>query len=149
MLRLVVAMVFSLSSLSAAQPQASDQGQCLCAACKSEDAICLSERAIAKHVEHIQPLLTPPNGKNLRLKGIIRFAIRFGADGRVQCLRLISGHALVVDSGQSALLNWIFRPVVINGTKHGGCGELAIRYKLGLYGNSTRVVMPTKQRGVP
>lgn len=57
----------------------------------------------------------PVLAKQARIQGVVRFTVNIGKDGTVQDVQLISGHPLLVESAQSAVWQWQYKPVLLNG----------------------------------
>jgi tetratricopeptide (TPR) repeat protein len=57
----------------------------------------------------------PPLALQARISGIVEFIINIGADGKVQSLQLMRGHPLLVDAAKNAVLQWVYRPTLLNG----------------------------------
>ncbi len=57
----------------------------------------------------------PPLALQARISGIVEFTVDIGVDGKVQSLRLVRGHPLLVNSAKDAVLQWIYRPTLLNG----------------------------------
>lgn len=110
--------------------------------CNKETAgyLVLTEKQLARAVKHIDPILMPPNGNQIRLQGVIVLKIRFDALGKVDCVQLVSGDPMVVDQARAAVLRWTFKPVRLESRTYGGCGTLRVAYRLGLAGNSTTIL---------
>ena len=94
------------------------------------DTACLSAEQMKGRIDHFEPLKAPPFGKGLKLDGVVKVQVRFGADGVVSYARILSGHPMIIYSALEAIRKSIFKPVYTDGTWHGGCGPLRIRYTL-------------------
>ena len=57
----------------------------------------------------------PPLALQARISGIVEFIVDIGADGKVQSLKLVRGHPLLVDAAKDAVLQWVYRPTLLNG----------------------------------
>jgi TonB family protein len=57
----------------------------------------------------------PPEAKNARIQGTVRFRVILNADGTVQNLQLVSGHPLLVRAARDAVQQWVYRPTLLNG----------------------------------
>lgn len=70
----------------------------------------------------IEPLLLteiepqyPPLALSARVEGEVEFTVTIGSDGRVEQIELVRRHPLLVDAAPSAVKNWVYQPVVVNG----------------------------------
>jgi protein TonB len=57
----------------------------------------------------------PPLAKQARIQGTVELSAIIGKDGRVQDLKVVRGHPLLVQSALEAVKNWIYRPTMLNG----------------------------------
>ena len=57
----------------------------------------------------------PPLAKQARISGTVELSAVIGKDGRVQDLKVIKGHPLLVQSALDAVKNWVYRPTLLNG----------------------------------
>jgi TonB family protein len=80
-----------------------------------------------------QPLLLPPRGTGgfdtcqliqrgkpehlagTRMRGTVRLSAIVGSDGHIKQLRVVSGHPLLIDSALSAVRQWTFEPMFLDG----------------------------------
>jgi TonB family protein len=65
-------------------------------------------------VRRVEPVY-PPLAKQARIQGTVRFTAVTDEDGQVQDLQLISGHPLLVESAREAVMQWEYRPTLLNG----------------------------------
>lgn len=63
-------------------------------------------------VEPVYPSLA----RAARVQGEVGFTIDIGPDGRVQNIRLVRGHPLLVNAAKEAVLQWVYRATLLNGT---------------------------------
>jgi len=57
----------------------------------------------------------PAAALHRRIQGTVRFSALIGKDGRVETLRLISGHPLLVRAARKAAQQWVYSPTLIGG----------------------------------
>lgn len=65
-------------------------------------------------IHHVPPVY-PRLAKEARIQGTVRLAALIGEDGRVERLRLISGHPLLVKASFDAVKRWRYLPVMCRG----------------------------------
>lgn len=65
-------------------------------------------------VHRVQPVY-PPIAKTAHVQGPVIIAAVIDTDGRVESLKLISGHPLLVKAAMDAVRQWRYRPYVLNG----------------------------------
>jgi protein TonB len=68
----------------------------------------------ANLINQVRPVY-PPLAKQARISGTVELSAIIGKDGRVQDLKVIKGHPLLVQSALDAVKNWIYRPTLLNG----------------------------------
>ncbi|MGB9459245.1 MAG: M56 family metallopeptidase [Bryobacteraceae bacterium] len=57
----------------------------------------------------------PPLAKQAKIQGTVELSAVIGKDGRVQDLRVIRGHPLLVQAALDAVKNWVYQPTLVNG----------------------------------
>ena len=57
----------------------------------------------------------PASARHNRVQGTVRFQMLIGKDGRVLNLALVSGHPDLVDAARDAVMQWVYRPTLLNG----------------------------------
>jgi protein TonB len=68
----------------------------------------------ANLITQIKPVY-PPLAKQARIQGTVELSAIIGKDGRVQDLKVVRGHPLLVHSAMDAVKGWIYRPTMLNG----------------------------------
>lgn len=105
----------------------------------SGGAICLTDREMRSHVDHIEPLQPSGLGTGLNLSGTVVMEIRLDPNGKVACARAKSGHPIAISAAMQAIPKWTFKPVLSNGVRKAGCGRITIKYSLRDRGSSTEL----------
>ncbi len=57
----------------------------------------------------------PPLAKQARISGTVRLMAQIAADGRIQDLRVISGHPMLISAAIDAVRRWVYKPTLLNG----------------------------------
>lgn len=57
----------------------------------------------------------PPEAKQARIQGTVRFNATIGADGTIKDLQVVSGHPMLVQSALEAVKQWVYKPTLLNG----------------------------------
>ncbi len=70
--------------------------------------------AEANVIHRVQPVY-PAFAKSARIQGTVEFTAVISKDGRVEQLQLVSGHPLLVSAARDAILEWRYRPTMLNG----------------------------------
>jgi TonB family protein len=68
----------------------------------------------ANLIRKVMPVY-PPEAKNARIQGTVRFEAILARDGTVQSLQLFSGHPLLVKAARDAVQQWVYKPTLLNG----------------------------------
>jgi len=70
--------------------------------------------AAANLIEQVEPVY-PPLAQAARVQGSVEFNAVIGEDGAIKTLQLVRGHPLLVNAAKSAILQWKYRPTILNG----------------------------------
>jgi len=68
----------------------------------------------ANLINQVKPIY-PPLAKQARISGTVELSAIIGKDGRVQDLKVVRGHPLLVQAALDAVKNWIYKPTLLNG----------------------------------
>ena len=68
----------------------------------------------ANLVRRVMPIY-PPLAKSARVQGTVEFTALISKEGRVENLRLVHGHPLLVQAAREAIEQWRYRPTILNG----------------------------------
>ncbi|MGI8741207.1 MAG: energy transducer TonB [Bryobacteraceae bacterium] len=68
----------------------------------------------ANLIKKVTPVY-PPEAKQARLQGTVRFSVIIAKDGTVENIQLISGHPLLVPAALEAVKQWVYKPTLLNG----------------------------------
>jgi protein TonB len=68
----------------------------------------------ANLINQVRPIY-PPLAKQARISGTVELSAVIGKDGRVQDLKVVRGHPLLVQAALDAVKNWIYKPTLLNG----------------------------------
>ena len=132
---LIAVFVFAGSSSA----QTIQTARLIACSCELKNTVCLTSAEMAQHVIKVE--MSPDlMGNHSNYQGIAVFQIGFDEKGRVTGAEAISGHPLGISHLMSAVSNWRFRPVIVNGVKKRACGKLLIRFKMKENVPSTKVV---------
>lgn len=70
--------------------------------------------AEANLVHRVMPVY-PPLAKSARVQGAVEFTAVINKEGQIENLRLMRGHPLLVEAAREAVLQWRYRPTLLNG----------------------------------
>jgi tetratricopeptide (TPR) repeat protein len=66
-----------------------------------------------KLIRRVDPIY--PTEKGVRVQGVVRFIAIIAKDGTIANLQLISGHPMLVEPARQAIMQWTYRPTLLNG----------------------------------
>jgi protein TonB len=70
--------------------------------------------AEANLIKKVQPVY-PPLAKSARVSGTVEFTATISKEGSIENLQLVRGHPLLVNAAKEAVLQWKYRPTMLNG----------------------------------
>lgn len=73
----------------------------------------------------------PPLAREARISGTVRFTIRIAKDGSIQNIQLVSGHPLLVAAAREALKQYVYSPVLVNGSPVVAVTSVDVNFALG------------------
>jgi protein TonB len=68
----------------------------------------------ANLIHRVQPVY-PPLAKTTRVEGTVEFMATISKQGMIENLQLVRGHPLLVNAAREAILQWRYRPTLLNG----------------------------------
>jgi TonB family protein len=71
----------------------------------------VAEANLIRKVEPIYPALA----QSARVSGTVEFTAVIGTDGHIQNLQLVRGHPLLVNAAKEAVLQYLYKPTLLNG----------------------------------
>ena len=86
----------------------------------------------------------PPLAKQANIQGAVELSALIGKDGKVQDLKVLRGHPLLVQAALSAVKDWVYKPTTINGEPMEVRTEISVNFSLWPSGSGE----PPKQIGV-
>jgi protein TonB len=61
---------------------------------------------------------------------MVRFTAYIGKDGSITSLEVVSGHPLLVQSAQDAVMQWMYKPTLLNGEPVPVVTQIDVNYTL-------------------
>jgi protein TonB len=83
----------------------------------------------AKILDRVIPTY-PALARQARIQGTVELIGVIGKDGRVQQLRVISGHPLLINAALEAVKQWAYRPTLLNGEPVEVVAPISVRFTL-------------------
>ena len=68
----------------------------------------------AKIIRRVIPVY-PPLARTARVQGMVKLEGVISTEGRIERLRVISGHPLLVQAAVDAVKQWLYRPTLLSG----------------------------------
>ena len=65
-------------------------------------------------IKKVQPQY-PPLAKSARVQGTVEFTAVISKEGKIENLKLVRGHPLLVNAAKEAVLQWRYKPTMLNG----------------------------------
>ena len=70
---------------------------------------------MAEPIQRVSPIY-PTIARNTRISGKVELMGVLGTDGRIHEVKVLSGHPFLVKAAVDAVLQWVYRPTILNGT---------------------------------
>jgi periplasmic protein TonB len=80
-------------------------------------------------VRRVQPVY-PPLAKLARIEGEVQLEAVISRTGRIENLRVLSGHPMLATAATDAVAQWQFRPYILNGTPVEVVTRVTVEFKL-------------------
>lgn len=85
--------------------------------------------AQANLIRQVQPIY-PPLAKAARVQGVVEFSAIISKEGNIEHLQLVNGHPLLVNAAKEAVLQWKYRPTLLNGQAVEVTTEISVVFAL-------------------
>ena len=72
----------------------------------------------------------PPLARMARIQGTVRLEAVISTDGRIQNLRVLAGHPLLVNAALEAVARWRYQPTLLNGEPVEVVTEIDVNFAL-------------------
>ncbi|MDQ2711576.1 MAG: energy transducer TonB [Acidobacteriota bacterium] len=86
--------------------------------------------AEANLLHKVQPLY-PALARSARVQGAVEFTAVISKEGRIENLQLLRGHPLLVNAAREAILQWQYRPTMLNGEPVEVVTTITVNFTLG------------------
>jgi protein TonB len=84
----------------------------------------------ANLIRRVQPLY-PPLAKTTHVEGTVEFTATISKEGTIENLQLVRGHPLLVNAAREAILQWRYRPTLLNGEPVEVITDILVKFTLG------------------
>ena len=85
--------------------------------------------AEANLIRRIVPVY-PPLAKAARIQGTVEFTAVISKEGTIENVQLVHGHPLLVQSARDAVLQWRYRPTLLNGQPVEVVTDIVVKFML-------------------
>lgn len=86
----------------------------------------VAEANLIRKIDPIYPALA----KSARVSGTVEFTAVVSAEGHIQNLQLVRGHPLLVNAAREAILQYIYRPTMLNGNPVPVVTSISVNFEL-------------------
>ena len=83
----------------------------------------------AKILHRVQPVY-PPLARTARIEGVVQLLGVLNREGRIESLRVLSGHPLLVQAALDAVRQWTYSPTYLNGVPVEVQAPIEVRFTL-------------------
>jgi protein TonB len=77
----------------------------------------------------VQPVY-PALAISTRVQGIVEFTAVISKQGTIEHLQLVRGHPMLVNAAQEAILQWRYKPTLLNGQPVEVITDIVVNFKL-------------------
>lgn len=85
--------------------------------------------AESRVVHRVVPLY-PPIAQSIRVEGVVEFSATISKEGNIENLQLIHGHPLLAKAAEAAVLQWKYRPTLLNGRPVEVITDIVVNFRL-------------------
>lgn len=83
----------------------------------------------ANLIRRVQPVY-PPLARTTHVEGVIEFTATISKQGTIENLQLVHGHPLLVNAAREAILQWRYRPTLLNGEPVEVITDIMVKFTL-------------------
>jgi len=81
-------------------------------------------------IYRVQPVY-PPLAKTTHVEGTVEFTAIISKQGTIENLQLLRGHPLLVNAARQAVLQWRYRPTLLNGEPVEVITDIVVKFTSG------------------
>ena len=109
--------------------------------CCQPGAVQLSATQTKARLRHTAPISSPLLSHSMRIgNAVLVFEIGSDPDGNISCIRVKSGHPILIAAAIESIKNWKLRPTTRGRQRRPVCGTLVVTVSLTRRGIRTRVL---------
>jgi len=80
-------------------------------------------------IHKVQPAY-PPIAKITRIQGVVEFTATISKTGAIEHLQLVRGHSMLVKAAEEAILQWTYKPTLLNGEPVEVITDIIVKFTL-------------------
>jgi len=97
----------------------------------AQDVLQVDEQTLGQHVVSQVAPIYPPIAKVARIGGNVIFDVQIGVTGKIESLKVVSGHPMLQQAAINCLKQWTFKPFEQDGAPVAAEGKISIAFDLG------------------
>jgi TonB family protein len=97
----------------------------------AQEILSVDQHTLDQHVDHRVTPIYPPIAKAIKIQGTVVFAVRIGVTGKVESMKVVSGHPMLQQAAMDCLKQWTFHPFEQDGKSVPASGVVSIEFSLG------------------
>jgi hypothetical protein len=115
--------------------------------CWQAGAVELSAAQTKARLRHVNPISPPLLYRGMRFtNAVLSFKLGTDIDGNVICIRMISGHPIIIGAAIESIKTWKFRPPKVKGQLQAIFGTLVVSVSGTEHGLKTKVLNAEPQK---
>ena len=102
-----------------------------------QEAMQVDAKTIQQHIDHKAFPAYPPIAKAAHIQGTVAFDLRIGTTGKIESMKVVSGHPMLQQAAIDCLKQWTFHPFQKDGVAVEAMGQYSIIFVLSDQSNTT------------
>ena len=103
----------------------------------AQETIQVNAKTIQQHIDHQAFPAYPPIAKAAHIQGTVVFNLRIGTTGKIESMKVVSGHPMLQQAAIDCLNQWTFHPFQKDGVPVVATGQYSIIFVLSDQSNTT------------
>jgi len=108
-------------------------GACFSFSVTAQQPILVDQATLSQHVDHHVPPVYPPIAKAANIQGAVFFDITVGVTGKIESMKVVSGHPMLRQAAIDCLKQWTYHPFEKDGVPVPATGQASISFMLSDY----------------
>lgn len=102
-------------------------------AARAQEVVAVDQSALSQHADHRVSPVYPPIAKAAHVQGTVFFDVRLGVSGKIESMKVVSGHPMLQQAAIDCLKQWTFHPFEKDGLPVIATGQMPIVFALSDY----------------